>query len=132
MKAAIKAWLINNGFDDEFLCNYQEVGGIPEGGTVSQVIEGCMADIGLKWIGVDDELPDCIYEHSSWGHDGDVCEFDGMVSQSVEVTDGQNWARAHYQSDGVWHIYDVSQHDFLNVDPEEVTHWMPMVKLPGH
>ncbi len=89
-----------------------------------------LPDTGPKWISVDTAMPDRKFEHSAWDHDGEVCLFDGMVSQSVEVTDGYNWARAHYQSNGVWHMYDESQHDFLNVDPDEVTHWMPMIKLP--
>ena len=77
MKEAIKTWLINNGFDDEFLCNYQEVGGKPEGGTVSQVIEGCMADIGPKWVSVSDELPDedAMYLITN-GTDCDTCLFE--------------------------------------------------------
>ena len=66
MKAVIKKWLINNGFDDEFLCNYQEVGGKPEGGTLSEVIEGCMADIGPKWISLNGIEPDEIVNGSTY------------------------------------------------------------------
>ncbi len=98
--------------------------------ALATIITDCIKDLNLdsQWISVEDRLPKCIYEHSEW-HDN-VCYFDGMVSQSVEITDGENWSRGHYQSDGKWHIYDESQHDFLNVDPKEITHWTPMIKLP--
>ncbi|PCI53661.1 MAG: hypothetical protein COB36_12060 [Alphaproteobacteria bacterium] len=130
MKEAIKAWLGDNGYPDVFLCNYQEVGGKPEGGHVSEVLARCMADIGPKWVSVAYAMPDCIYEHSEWDHSGDVCHFDGDISQSVEITDGQNWARGHYKDNGKWTIYD-SAMDFLIVDADKITHWMPMIKLPS-
>ena len=57
MKAAIKAWLADNGYEDKSVDNSQEVGG-----TLSEVVEECIAHIGNKWISVDDELPQDDFE----------------------------------------------------------------------
>ena len=80
-----------------------------------------------EWISVDDE-PDVDCEFTEWVNGS--CIFDGMVSQSMEVTDGENWGRGHYHGNGHWVIYDESEHDFLNVEPNAVTHYKPFSKLP--
>ena len=43
MKAAIKSWLSDNGYEDKSVDNSQEVGG-----TLSEVVEECIADIKAK------------------------------------------------------------------------------------
>jgi len=129
MNKAIKAWLDANVWDGEDRSNSVDWAKFSPN-DLQELVEECMADIGPKWVSVDDAMPDCEYEHTEWDHCGGLCNFDGDVSQSVEITDGHSWARGHYKDDGTWTIYD-SAHDFLIVDPDKITHWMPMIKLPG-
>jgi hypothetical protein len=77
-----------------------------------------------EWISIDVGLPACVFERE------ECFGFNGMISQSIEITDGQSLDRGHYQSDGAWHMYDESEHDCFNVDPADVTHWKPLPKLP--
>ena len=58
-------------------------------------------------------------------------QFDGMVSQTVEVTDGDSRSFGHFRSDGLWIVY-IKGHDFdmLNVDPPKVSHYKILAPLP--
>ena len=71
-----------------------------------------------EWISVEEHLPNCIFEHEG-----------KMVSQSVEVTDGESWARGHLVDDETWVIYE-SNYDFLTICDDDVSHWSPMMELP--
>lgn len=82
-----------------------------------------------KWTNIKIELPSCEHECQEDPNDDGYPQFDGFISQSVEITDGTNWARGHYRDDGTWKIYG-SDYDFLMVEPSEITHWQPMIKLP--
>tara|TARA_R110002033_G_scaffold121666_3_gene164589 strand:- start:1453 stop:1704 length:252 start_codon:yes stop_codon:yes gene_type:complete len=77
-----------------------------------------------EWISVDGDMPICEFEYC-----GDWDDFDGYVSQSVDVTDGYKRSVGHYRDDGVWIVYK-AEHDFQVVDPDEITHWAPLRKLP--
>lgn len=55
-------------------------------------------------------------------HDGDICLFDGMVSNSLHITDGHGVGIGHYQDDGNWRVYE-GEHDFMNIESDKITHW---------
>lgn len=82
-----------------------------------------------EWISVKDELPICNHELAEDPNEDGNPQFDGFVSQSIEISDGYNLARGHYRDDGTWNIYQ-AEHDFQIVDPEKITHWAPMIKPP--
>ena len=83
-----------------------------------------------QWIECSDRLPKCKHEIEEWDGSGENCTFHGNVSQSVEISDGYKLARGHYRDNGTWNIYD-AEHDFQLVEPEEITHWKPMLKGPN-
>ena len=82
-----------------------------------------------KWISVEAKIPFLEFENEEDPNVDGYCQFHGYVSQSLEITDGTNWARGHYRDDDTWVIYG-AEHDFLIVHPDKVTHWQPMIKLP--
>tara|TARA_R100000951_G_scaffold110053_1_gene107770 strand:- start:1688 stop:1945 length:258 start_codon:yes stop_codon:yes gene_type:complete len=82
-----------------------------------------------EWISVDTKMPFLEYENEDDPDVNGYPQFHGYVSQSVEITDGTNWARGHYRDDSAWIIYG-AEYDFLIVKPEDITHWQPMIKLP--
>ena len=82
-----------------------------------------------RWTSIKEELPECPHEAQEDFISNERFEFDGHISQSVEITDGYNYARGHYRDDGRWNIYG-AEHDFQIVDEGEITHWMPLPKLP--
>lgn len=91
--------------------------------------DGYEAAKASQWISVKHDLPSTIHEIEEFDKAGDKCTFHGMVSDSLEVSDGHGLARGHYRDDGTWCIYD-AEHDFQLVDKTEVTHWMPILKGP--
>lgn len=81
------------------------------------------------WLCVSDVLPECPHEHNEEHDENGYPQWEGCVSNSLEISDGHNLARGHYRDDGVWVIY-AAEHDFQIVNPEEVTHWKPLPKPP--
>ena len=74
------------------------------------------------WVSVR-EKPSTNYEYSEWDNNGENCTFDGMVSDTFIITDGQFTGHGHYKDNGVWTVYQ-GEHDFMNIKPEEITHYM--------
>lgn len=75
-----------------------------------------------RWTPVAEMLPECSHEYTT-DHQ--------MVSDTVLVTDASvamNIGMAHLKDDGIWVVYQ-GEHDFMN--PESITHWMPMPKSPA-
>ncbi|TMO87731.1 hypothetical protein CWC12_10215 [Pseudoalteromonas ruthenica] len=66
-------------------------------------------------------------DHNSDGHP----QWHGMISNSIEISDGHHLARGHYREDGTWVIYG-AEHDFQLVEPSEVKYWKPLPKLPNN
>ncbi len=104
---------------------------------VENEIKQCVYDIRFspqvqeyrQWKLVDHYLPKCSIE-SEEDHDNDgYPQWHGMVSNSLEITDGYSYARGHYRNDGSWVVYG-AEHDFQIIDPKKVTHWMELLKLP--
>lgn len=82
-----------------------------------------------EWISVKDRMPATPHEMGQFDPDGEHVVWEGLVSNSLEISDGYNLARGHYRADGEWVVYD-AEHDFQLVDPAEVTHWMPLPEPP--
>lgn len=81
------------------------------------------------WISVEASLPDLHFESQEDPDEDGYPQFDGMVSQTVEITDGEGFGRGHLRSDGKWICYG-AEYDMMIVDPEKVTHWAPLRQLP--
>jgi hypothetical protein len=85
-----------------------------------------------EWISVADikylELP---FESEEDPNEDGYPQFYGMVSQTVEITDGEARSFGHYRSDGEWNVYIIDHDlDFLNVNPNKITHYKVLDKLP--
>lgn len=108
---------VPNGFDPSYVTDAQER---------LKEIEALLVSDPTKpldrWIPVAETLPECRHE----------CTTDHqMVSDTVLVTDASvamNLGMAHLKDDGAWVVYQ-GEHDFMN--PESITHWMPMPKSPA-
>ena len=73
-----------------------------------------------EWISVKDDLP--IFQFYNYGNNSET-------SQSVELSDGENLARGHLDSKDGWVVYE-SEYDYFYVDPDKITHWMPLINTP--
>lgn len=81
------------------------------------------------WISVEVSLPELQFESQEDPDEDGYPQFDGMVSQTIEITDGEGFGRGHLRSDGKWICYG-AEYDMMIVDPEKVTHWAQLRKLP--
>lgn len=84
-----------------------------------------------EWISVNKALPSTHYEMEEFDSTGEVVEWHGMVSDCLEISDGQKLARGYMRSDFTWNIFD-AEHDFQIVDENDVTHWMPLPTPPDY
>ena len=82
------------------------------------------------WIEVKNQLPVCNIELEDDPDEDGYARFHGYASQSVEITNGYEWARGHYRDDGKWTVYE-AEYEFLMIDPKTITHWQPMIELPA-
>ena len=85
------------------------------------------------WTPLIDALPTCKFE-SEADHDKDGnAQWFGMVSDTLEITDGYQYARGHYRIDGdnngSWVIYG-AEHDFQDIDVDAITHYKLLPELP--
>jgi hypothetical protein len=108
---------VPNGFDPSYVTDAQERLKEIEVLLVSDQVKPL-----ARWVPVTDALPECSHE----------CTTDHlMVSDTVLVTDASaamNMGMAHLKDDGAWVVYQ-GEHDFMN--PESITHWMPMPMSPA-
>lgn len=111
-KSDIKQWLESK--DDKYFSKDDQH-------IISTIIHECFNDLQPQWVSVDTP-PNCGFEHTEWDRDGEMCLFDGMVSNSFHITDGHNVGLGHYQDDGIWRVYN-GEHDFMNIDPDKITHY---------
>lgn len=81
------------------------------------------------WVGVEASLPELHFESQEDPDEDGYPQFDGMVSQTIEITDGEGFGRGHLRSDGKWICYG-AEYDMMIVDPEKVTHWAQLRQLP--
>lgn len=81
------------------------------------------------WISVEVSLPELHFERQEDPDEDGYPQFDGMVSQTIEITDGEGFGRGHLRSDGKWICYG-AEYDMMIVDPEKVTHWAQLRQLP--
>ena len=81
------------------------------------------------WISVENALPELQFESQEDPDEDGYPQFDGMVSQTIEITDGEGFGRGHLRSDGKWICYG-AEYDMMIVDPEKVTHWAQLRQLP--
>lgn len=92
---------------------------------LEDLVHDCIQDLGLKWVSVE-VIPACNHELTEWDDDCKNCLFDGFVSDTFIITDGMYTGHGHYRDDGCWTVYK-GEHDFMNIDPSEITHYMKLV-----
>jgi hypothetical protein len=100
-------------------------------GTPSQPSDffRCGYDWANRWTSIKESMPACDIESEEDHDDNGYPRFHGMVSKSLEITDGQQYARGHYRDNGTWAIYG-AEHDFQIVDPKDITHFKALPELP--
>lgn len=99
--------------------------------TVSllNLIHQCFTELSQdKWVSVDSK-PVCEFEATEWDDSGEICTFDGWVSNTVHVSDGSSIGMGHYKDDGTWRVYE-GEFDCMIPDPDKITHWKPL-ELPN-
>lgn len=89
----------------------------------------CGYDWGVRWTSIELEMPKCHIESEEDPDKDGYPQFHGMVSNSLDITDGHNLARGHYRDDGTWVIYG-AEHDFQMVETAKITHFKALPKLP--
>lgn len=83
-----------------------------------------------EWVSADVAI-DLPFESEEDPNEDGYPQFHGMVSQTVEVTDGLGRSFGHFRDDGKWIIYVTeSEVDYAIVKPENVTHYKKLDNLP--